>query len=345
MNSLHPMNPSAPSVFSALAAHTSLSRRAFLQNTATALSTSLLAPPLLAATGTPSSAPKSETLAAQLFHSLTAEQRKKLCFPFDDPLRSKVDNNWQITVPQTRILSPDQQDLVRQIFVALHSPDYAQRVLDQVIHDSEGEGFSAGTSIALFGEPKSQGFELVLTGRHCTRRCDGDSVSGSAFGGPIFYGHAAGAFREAPTHPGNAYWYQAQRANELFAMLDGKQRDSALVDQLRPEKSTQTVQLRGRTGPKIGLPIEALSADQKSMMRRVLGDVLAPFRKEDVDESLRLIEPQFEQLHIAFSKSMDLGNDGIWDVWQIEGPSLLWLFRGAPHVHVWVHLRDPALVS
>lgn len=33
-------------------------------------------------------------------------------------------------------------------------------------------------------------FEFVLTGRHCTRRCDGDSVEGAAFGGPLFYGHA-----------------------------------------------------------------------------------------------------------------------------------------------------------
>ena len=35
-------------------------------------------------------------------------------------------------------------------------------------------------------------------------------------------------------------------------------------------------------------------------------------------------------------------DDGVWDIWQVEGPSMLWLFRGAPHVHTWVHIREPA---
>ena len=48
-----------------------------------------------------------------------------------------------------------------------------------------------GSSVAIFGEPGSGKFQFVLTGRHCTRRCDGDSVEGAAFGGPLFYGHAA----------------------------------------------------------------------------------------------------------------------------------------------------------
>jgi hypothetical protein len=29
-------------------------------------------------------------------------------------------------------------------------------------------------------------------------------------------------------------------------------------------------------------------------------------------------------------------------VWQVEGPSMVWYFRGKPHVHVWVHIRDSA---
>src|SRR2546426_7424215 len=39
----------------------------------------------------------SETLVATLYNSLTAEQKQKIAFSFDDPLRSKVDNNWMIT--------------------------------------------------------------------------------------------------------------------------------------------------------------------------------------------------------------------------------------------------------
>jgi hypothetical protein len=27
-------------------------------------------------------------------------------------------------------------------------------------------------------------------------------------------------------------------------------------------------------------------------------------------------------------------------VWQLEGPNMVWYFRGDPHVHVWVNVRD-----
>lgn len=46
----------------------------------------------------------------------------------------------------------------------------------------------------------------MLTGRHMTVRCDGNSAEHVAFGGPIFYGHAASGFNEKPDHPGNVFW-------------------------------------------------------------------------------------------------------------------------------------------
>ena len=204
-----------------------VSRRAFLKTAASgiAVAASGSLPPLNAL---PSSAPaktaQSETLVAALFKSLSEEQKKSVVFPFDHPLRSKVDNNWHITDKTlTQFFNQDQQAMVREIFLGLHSPEYAARVIEQVEHDSGKEGFG-GSSIALFGQPGTGQFEFVLTGRHCTRRCDGDSVAGAAFGGPIFYGHAAQGFNEKADHPGNAYWFQAVRANEVFKMLDGKQR-------------------------------------------------------------------------------------------------------------------------
>jgi len=50
----------------------------------------------------------------------------------------------------------------------------------------------------------------------------------------------------------------------------------------------------------------------------------------------------FDHLHLAFYKNHDIGNDKVWDVWQIEGPNCLWFFRGDPHVHAWVNIKKPA---
>jgi hypothetical protein len=291
----------------------------------------------------PTAASKSETLAATLYKSLSSEQRAAVCYAFDDPLRQKVDNNWHINKHSVgKFYSADQQQMIRDIFTGLHSPEYAAQVMQQVEHDNKGDGGFGGAAIALFGEPGTGKFEFVFTGRHVTRRCDGDSVEGAAFGGPIFYGHAPKTFNEAPDHPGNIYWYQAKRANEVFQMLDGKQREAALVANSRDEDATDTVKLSGKSAELPGLPVGSLSVDQRAHVRKVMADVLAPFRKEDADEAMKLIDPGFDKLHLSFSNKEDIGNDGVWDVWQIEGPSMVWYFRGKPHVHVWVNVRANA---
>ena len=320
-----------------------LTRRTFLKLTAAQLALLAAAPRLFAGDETPK--PSSETLVATLYKSLNEKQKTAFCFPFDHQLRSAVDNNWQITPTSVAEgFTADQQDLIKQIFLGLHSEQYAQEVLKQVDHDSGGKGGLGKSSIAIFGEPGTGKFEFVLTGRHCTRRCDGDSVEGAAFGGPIFYGHAAKGFNEKADHEGNAYWYQAKRANELYQALDGKQQKVALLGTPREENGNETVKLPGKFGVLGGLPASEMSKDQKELLRKVMADVLAPFRKQDVDETLKYIEANegFDKLHVSYFKNMDIGNDGVWDVWQVESPNMIWYFRGAPHVHVWVNVRSNA---
>lgn len=326
-----------------------LTRREFLKASAVGIAAGSVVP-LAHATARAAegkSAASSETLVSQFYSTLTSEQKAIMAFPFDHPLRQEVNNNWHIT--EARIatsFNPEQQDLIRQIFRGLHSPEYVDRVMAQVEHDNQTanrRGGFGGCSVAVFGEPGTGKFEFVLAGRHVTRRCDGDSVEGAAFGGPIFYGHAAEGFYEKADHPGNAYWYQALRANELFQALDGKQRAIALKGDPRKEERTDTVKLKGSSGELEGIPVSELSADQKALVRQVMADVLAPFREADTKECLKLIEQNgFDNLHMAFYKNLDIGDDGVWDVWQIEGPAMVWYFRGSPHVHTWVNIRATA---
>jgi hypothetical protein len=319
---------------------TAFSRREFLATTAAGVAAAqgLAAMPSAAR----SSGSDSETLVSHLYRSLSAKQKETVAFPFDDPLRSKVDANWKITpVTIAEFFTPDQQAMIREIFAGLHNPEFVDNVFR---HIKEDGGNIGNYSIALFGSPGTGAFEFVLTGRHCTMRCDGDSVDGAAFGGPIFYGHASGSFNEKPDHPGNVYWYQAKRANEVFAALDGKQRAVALLGDPRKESSNATVQLAKPGEPRAGLPVSDMKRDQRELVDKVLADLLLPFRDKDRDEAMKFIRANggVEALSMSFYKNMDVGEDGVWDVWQLEGPSMVWYFRGSPHVHTWVNIRSGA---
>jgi hypothetical protein len=288
----------------------------------------------------------SETLVATLYRSFTDEQKKAICFPFDHALRSKVDANWQITPHKIgQFYTRDQRAMIDEIFRKLHNPDFFPQVVKHM-HD-DGGGID-NYAIAMFGEPSSEKgkpgqFEFVLTGRHCTVRCDGDSVEGAAFGGPIFYGHQGGSTAlEAAEHPGNVYWYQAKRANEVFQALDGKQRETALITRApRAEASNKTVQTRTKAEGFVGLPVADMTRDQRKLVDKVLADLLLPFRKRDVDEAMKYVKKSggVSSMSMSFYKNLDNGNDGVWDVWQLENDKMVWYFRGHPHVHTWVNLH------
>ncbi len=151
---------------------------------------------------------------------------RTICFAWDyqDPtrglLRTRVANNWEITkqVIKSDFYTNDQRHIIRGIFEGIISPEWHKRI-DKQLGDDSG-GYGTHNSIAIFGHPGSDKFEFVMTGRHMTIRCDGHSADHVAFGGPIFYGHAADGFNERPTHPGNVFWPQAQAANKLYHMLD-----------------------------------------------------------------------------------------------------------------------------
>lgn len=319
-----------------------LTRRRLLASSAAAIP--FLAPPGIRAVRGAEADASAETLAARLHASLTPAQRAKVCFPWDyrhpkfGLLRTRVGNNWNATEPfvKSDFFTPDQQRLVREIFEHLIEPDWHAR-FDRQLEDDTG-GFGHEQSIALIGEPGSGRFQFLLTGRHMTLRCDGDSAEHVAFGGPIFYGHDAGGFNEEKDHPGNVFWPQAIAANGVFSMLDGRQRSLALVDGLPKETA---IAFRGREA-EAGIPVTELSPDQRAELERVLGILLEPYRTADRDEVRGCLATQggLDRCRLAFFKQGDIGADGVWDNWRLEGPAFVWHFRGAPHVHVWVHIAD-----
>jgi hypothetical protein len=329
---------------------TPLSRRRFLAATATGAVVAPAAARLVAAEPAATATP--ETLAGLLHASLSPKQREVVCFPWDyrhptfGLLRTRVGNNWNATAPELAgdFFTKDQRRLVREIFEQLIEPDWHAR-FDKQLEDDAG-GFGHSQSIALIGDPAAGGkFQFLLTGRHMTLRCDGDSADHVAFGGPIFYGHDAGGFNEGPQHSGNVFWPQAIAANRVYAMLDGRQRAAALVDTLPAENA---IGFRGPDGAAPGIPVSELSADQRAEIEKVLAILLEPYRTRDRDEVRGCLTAQggLDRCRLAFFREGDLGNDGVWDCWRLEGPAFVWHFRGAPHVHVWVNVADtPAIAT
>lgn len=342
---MNPIDPAAP-----------VSRRQFLRATAATAALPLFATPKAAATPKPDS--PAETLVKKLYDSLTDDQRKKICFAWDHTetgannrglLRTHVSNNWQITpyriTAPNSIYTKDQQALVQDIVKSLTNPEWHDRLMRQLKDDTHGKPWGAEQSIAIFGTPGSDKFELVLTGRHQTIRADGNTQDHVAFGGPIFYGHQAhavpkGTLNETPDHPDNVYWPQALAANGVYKMLDGKQRKLALA-QKSPRESAI-----GFRGAKVteapGIPVAELSKDQKAELQKVLAKLLEPYRVEDRAEAMVCLKKQgrLDACKLSFYADEDMGDDEVWDNWRVEGPAFVWYFRGSPHVHVWVHVAD-----
>jgi hypothetical protein len=320
-----------------------LDRRRFL-GTVAATGVAAGSAPRLLAEELSAPAKSSETLVGELYRTLSDSQRAKVCFDWEhqDPkrglLRTFVANNWNV-VPQeinSDFYTDDQRDLIRAIFESMIDRDWHERYYRQL--EDDAGGFGNEQSIAIFGSPASGKFELVMTGRHMTLRCDGDSTDHMAFGGPIFYGHAPD-FNEGANHTGNVFWEQAVLANDLYQMLDGRQRKLALLPKTPRE---QNVGFRGTTAKIDGIPVTELSGDQREHMQKVLAKLIEPYRKNDQDEVVRCLKSQggLDACKLAFYEDHDIGNDGVWDNWRLEGPSFVWHFRGSPHVHVWVNVSD-----
>ncbi|QGJ68350.1 DUF3500 domain-containing protein [Planctomycetales bacterium 10988] len=317
-------------------------RRQFLQ-TAGATATLGCAPIWAVAKEETPSTP--EHLVKTLYESLNPRQKRAVCFDwnYEHPqlglLRTRVENNWHITRPEIagNFFTKDQQEIIRAIYEGMYHPDWISSIDKQLEDDAGGYGYDQ--NIAIFGTPMEDKFEFVMTGRHLTMRCDGNTTEHVAFGGPLFYGHAAQDFYEEPDHPGNVYWPQALEANKVYEMLDGKQREQALIQRLPRE---QQVHFQGKDGTFLGIPITELSSDQKEQAQKVLKKLLEPYRKVDRQDVRACLEKQggLDACYLSFAKAGDLGEDKVWDNWRLEGPSFVWHFRGAPHVHVWVNVSE-----
>jgi hypothetical protein len=311
----------------------SVSRRGFVQ---AIVASSLAALPLRSISAglfaSESSSGVAETAVTEFFKTLTDDQKKVLCFPFEHDLRHRISANWHVTEPtlgQSFYTSP-QREMIRRIVKGLCSEEGYDRVTRQMDEDAGG---LHEFSVAMFGEPENGKFEFMLTGRHLTLRADGNSVDKAAFGGPIVYGHDQ--IEEDASK--NIYFYQTQHTDAVFKSLSDDQTRLALLSKAPSETA---IQLQGDAGKFSGIKVADLKSDQKALVEKTLSVLLAPYRKEDIDEVMQILKESggVDQLHMAFYQQEDISGDKVWDIWRVEGPSFVWHYRGAPHVHAYINI-------
>lgn len=345
-----------------------LNRRDFLNRT---LGVALAGVPFLVESAgfVPAAVDEVASSAAPLrafYASLTAVQKRQMCFEWDHrgftklPLRLHVTNNWAVSLASITSFNPDQQKLIADVIASVLSPGWPEKLRRQA-KDDTGQTWG-NQKVAIFGQPENGPCQMVVTGFHLTLRATCEVSPSAAFHGAICHGHQPSGFDEKVGHPNNVFWFQSQFANQVYQALDKTARKQALVtkdmpfylvegkidrrhilpDTKFPIPLEPDVRFQGSGGKFPGLPIREMNAEAKLLAAQTLDALLQPYRPQYKAQVRRCLEKQggLEACSMAFYEERDLGKDGEWDNWRIEGPAFVWYYRGAPHVHSWIHVAD-----
>jgi hypothetical protein len=278
-----------------------------------------------------------ETLVKELFSGLSEDQKKKACYPFTDGKRTQINPNKSIGTPIGQVYTKAQAELVERIIKAMCAGEEGWK---QISRDEGKAKWDASRDFGnvgahIFGDPLKGKFAFLVTGHHLTIRCDGDTVEGPAWGGPIYYGHSPNGWS-----PRNLFFYQSKAAMSVYDALSEKQKKVAIIEH-NPGEGAPSVRFKKPEERKPGLSHGEMSKDQQELLAKVMRTILSPFRKEDADEVMQIIKTQggFDKLHLGFFKKAET-QEGQWDFWRIEGPGFVWNFRVLPHVHTYVNISS-----
>ena len=124
----------------------SLPRRTFLQAAGAAVA-GLAAGGLVSsdaftrmAHAAPTAKSAAESAVARFHASLSADQKQAICFPFEHPLRQRINANWHITKPLIKdsFYSNDQRALLDEIVKNVTTPEGYDLLKKQMEYDEGG---------------------------------------------------------------------------------------------------------------------------------------------------------------------------------------------------------------
>jgi hypothetical protein len=297
-----------------------------------------------AAAGAKRAAKPAEDLVKELYSTLTSEQKKELVLPWnhvmDDgkgiPTRLRMYNSAIDDKIIADHYTKPQQELIDRTLRAICSGEDGYHKISRG-GDFDGSGSLEGCGVTFFGDPAGNDkYCWLFTGHHLTVRCDGNSEEGTAFGGPMYYGHSPNGYSKD-----NIFNYQTQSVLSVFEALSEKQRKAAIVPGT-PGEQLASVKLRPANSERPGIAYADLSQQQQELVTKVMRDVLSPYRKEDADEVMQIIKATggMEKIHLAFYEDSKMNDNQRWHFWRLEGPGFVWNYRVLPHVHTFVNITS-----
>jgi len=273
-------------------------------------------------------------LAIRFYESLSAEDRKRICVDYDDPIRQfhnkGVRGGGLWVNPMS--LGWEQRSIVNDLLHAGLSEAGQQRVPNEFFTRWPGVH---SMNVLLCGNPKTQPYQLILTGPHLNLRVGGRSREGAAFGGPLVYGDQRG--NSVQGIPGNLYRFQFQTAHRLFQSLRPAERQAAL----QKDSPIQTdIQLQGSQGSFAGVELARASAESRAIARELIDGILSTYPAEDVAFAQQCLERNggAERLYLSYYEDSEVDRSGQFQNFRLEGPAAVFYFRGYPHVHAFINL-------
>jgi Protein of unknown function (DUF3500) len=293
-------------------------------------------------------------LLERLHASLSDDQRRLVCFPWDHPARQVTNTTPVLRRPHIgTLLSAEQRELVLALVTGMLSPAGMRAFAPTLAVDAGGVD---ACNLALYGEPGARGFQASISGAHLHVRTPSGQASGVAFGGPIAYGQQRGnhEFKVA----GNSFAFHSDLANALYAALTPEQRIRART---REQAQEYVLQPQAAGGGFPGLPARDMDEAQQASLRALLEAVFASYPAAAQAEAWSYIDHNggITQLHAVFFEDKGFYPDRktyaelppaerarrgepYFQVWRIEGPGTVIHFKGHPHVHAYVNVvRDP----
>ncbi len=289
--------------------------------------------------------------ARNLWASLSDEQRGKIKFGFDDPLR----HDWHF-IPRPRKglplkeMSGDQKALAAALLASgMSQSGYikAETImsLEQILFSMEqGKGPVRDPELYffnIFGDPGStdpaKPWGWRVEGHHLAVNFTIVGDKGVA-GGPIFMGTNPAEVRSGPRQGLRVLGEEEELARKLVKSLDDSQRKKGIVQDEAPKDILSMVVRKAAPLEPAGILVPDLNSDQKELLNSIIVLYAERLRPELAGSELgKVLKAGVDKIGFAWAGGTDRGQPHYY---RIQGPTFLIEYdntqNNANHVHsVW----------